>query len=239
MHTSTVAAYQNDVRRFLNWGGAIPASDRVVADYFRAHANSHKLATLKRWQVSLSKAHADKGMDDPTRSEPVDTEFRMIEQQHGRNQRSVAQLTPKQAKELLKKMGDRLIDVRDRALFLVAMSGGLSRSEIIALTVDRVRVNGEVMMVTTHTGRAVSIRLGEESFCAVRALTRWLADAGIMRGAVFQRVNRHGGLSGVPLTGHGVALVIKKRVASIGLDPALYSACSLRKAGAGSAHALQ
>jgi len=56
----------------------------------------------------------------------------------------------------------------------------------------------------------------------------WTEEAGIEEGIVFPTMDRHGNLKGNRLSGQSVALIVKKRVKQIGLDPELYSGHSLR-----------
>ncbi|MEO5331664.1 MAG: hypothetical protein H7839_06540 [Magnetococcus sp. YQC-5] len=228
---ATRAAYWGDLRRFIDWGGAIPAPEKMVATYLVEHANSHKFATLARWRVSLGKAHSAQGLTDPTKTELVNTVLRGIKQKHGREQRRVAPLTASQTSDVVNAMGDRLKDLRDKALILVGFTGGLRRSELTGLTVENLREKTGGMELTLNTGRIVMIPNGPESICPVLALQTWLNISGITSGGVFQGINRHGRLSGQPLTGHGVALVIKERVKAVGLDPTRYSGCSPRVGG--------
>ncbi|MEO5347957.1 MAG: YfdQ family protein [Magnetococcus sp. YQC-9] len=112
MKAITLAAYERDVQRFVQWGGAIPTSPKRIADYLNAHAPSHKLATLVRWLVSLGKAHQTTGMEDPTKSAVVTTVLQGIKQQHGSAQRSVARLTRTDVEAVI-----RAIDVSVRPVW--------------------------------------------------------------------------------------------------------------------------
>ena len=58
--------YRADLRRFLRWGGTLPASPDVLATYLVAHATDHAMATMQRWLVSLGRAHTSHGRPDPT-----------------------------------------------------------------------------------------------------------------------------------------------------------------------------
>lgn len=228
---ATRAAYWGDLRRFIDWGGVIPATEKMIANYLVEHANSHKFATLARWRVSLGKAHSAQGLADPTKAELIYTVLKGIKQKHGREQRRVAPLTAMQTSAVVNAMADRIKDLRDKALILVGFSGGLRRSELTALTVENLRERTGGMELSLNTGRTVMIPNGPDLICPVTALKIWLKSSGIVSGGVFQGINRHGRLSGQPLTGHGVALVIKERVKAVGLDPSRYSGCSPRVGG--------
>ena len=69
------------------------------------------------------------------------------------------------------------------------------------------------------------------------ALNEWLERAGIEDGPVYRPVDRHGNLLDGRLSGEAVSLVIKERVAAVGLDPNEFSGHSLRAGLATSAAA--
>jgi integrase len=64
--------------------------------------------------------------------------------------------------------------------------------------------------------------------CPVRAWRAWLAASGIAEGPAFRSIDRHGNLSATRLSDRAVALVVKRRAALAGLDPAAFSGHSLR-----------
>lgn len=224
---NTRAAYWGDLRRFVEWGGEVPATSKMVASYLVAHANSHKYATLARWKVSIGKSHSTQGLPDPTKTELVHAVLKGIKQKHGQDQRQVAPLTKEKIIAMVINMGERLKDKRDKALILVGFAGGLRRSDLIALQCDNLQERDEGWEIVLPKSR-VAIPNASGPVCAAKALREWLNVSEIKEGAVFQGINRHGKRSGKPLTGHGVALIVKERVQSIGLDPAHYSGFSLR-----------
>ena len=61
----------------------------------------------------------------------------------------------------------------------------------------------------------------------VAALRTWLEAAGIIDGAVFRAIDRHGRIA-TGLSDRAIALIVKRRAAAAGVDPANYSAHSLR-----------
>jgi integrase len=64
--------------------------------------------------------------------------------------------------------------------------------------------------------------------CPVRAWRAWLAASAITDGPAFRSVDRHGNLAASRLSDRAVALVVKRRAAMAGLDPARFSGHSLR-----------
>jgi integrase len=142
-------------------------------------------------------------------------------------------------------MGDSLKDVRDRALLLVGFAGGFRRSEFVAINctdIESVRQGVVIHVRRSKTdqegvGRKIGIPHGRTRWCPVAALNDWLERAGIEDGPVFRPVDRHGRVQGQRLSGEAVSLVVKERVAAIGLEPNEFSGHSLRAGLATSAAA--
>lgn len=70
--------YQSDLKRFIAWGGVIPASPALIASYLAAHGQTHAPATLQRWLVAIGKAHTTQSLPNPCKSELVHLTYRGI-----------------------------------------------------------------------------------------------------------------------------------------------------------------
>lgn len=142
--------------------------------------------------------------------------------------------------------GDRLVDVRDRALLLVAFaSGGRRRSEVSALRVEHI-VEQEPVAVDPkepegpklpcakiHLGRTKTTEADDDASVLligrpVVVLREWLERAGIAEGAVFRAVDRWGHVERRALTPQSVNLILKRRIAQAGFDVKAFSAHGLR-----------
>ncbi|MBN9245664.1 MAG: tyrosine-type recombinase/integrase [Mesorhizobium sp.] len=142
--------------------------------------------------------------------------------------------------------GERLVDVRDRALLLVAFaSGGRRRSEVAALRIEQLveqdPVPADPKDAQTPRLPCLSINLSRTKTTdsdddasvlligrPVTALKEWLERALIVEGSVFRAIDRWGHLERRALTPQAVNLILKRRVAVAGLDPMLFSAHGLR-----------
>jgi integrase len=140
-------------------------------------------------------------------------------------------------------MGDRLKDLRDRALLLVGFAGGLRRSELAAINLvdfDRVR-EGIILTIRRSktdqegVGRKIGIPFGRTIHCPVRALENWLSAARIESGPVFRPVDRQGRVSASQLSGEAVSLILRDRMIEAGFIAQGYSGHSLRAGFATSA----
>lgn len=134
----------------------------------------------------------------------------------------------------------RVIAARDAALFAVGFAGALRRSEICGLRFTDVEFLGDpadaggmylhIRRSKTDqygAGQRVAIPDGE-LIRPVSRLRRWLALSGIDGGPAFQTMRRGGRLQGKALCHSDIPRLVKRYVSAIGLDPADYSAHSLR-----------
>jgi integrase len=142
-------------------------------------------------------------------------------------------------------------DLRDRALLLVGFSsGGRRRSEIAGLRIEDVIIEPDVPTIPRETVSPLPsaatlpcrrIRLGRTKTtdadedadvfiigAPVAALDAWLAFAKITSGPVFRRIDQWENIRSEALTGQGVNLILKRRIAMAGLDPTSFSAHGLR-----------
>ncbi|AZO18904.1 integrase [Mesorhizobium sp. M2A.F.Ca.ET.043.05.1.1] len=142
--------------------------------------------------------------------------------------------------------GDRLVDVRDRAILITAFaSGGRRRSEISALRLEQLveqdpvpldpkDLDGEKLpCMSIRLGRTKTTQADSDAFVLlvgrpVRVLREWLERANISEGAVFRGIDRWGNLEKRALTPQAVNLILKRRIAEAGLDPQAFSAHGLR-----------
>jgi integrase len=135
---------------------------------------------------------------------------------------------------------------RDRALLLVCWLGAFRRSELAGLDVADVQFAREGLLIVVRRSKADQDGRGtlkalpygaSPDLCPVRALQNWIETARVDQGPLFRPVSRHGRVGESRLTGHAVALVVKRAAAAAGLDPKRLSGHSLR-AGFATAAAL-
>lgn len=240
---STQAQYLIDLSDFEAWGGKLPASPESIATFAADRAVTLAIATLTRRLAGLSKLHDAHGYVNPVRTELVRATMKGVRRTKGTAQRAAAPLMRETLFGVLKVMGDRPKDRRDKALLLIGFAAALRRSELVALTVadiQQVRQGVIVHVRRSKTdqegeGRQIAVPLGRTQWCPVRALEDWLTTSNITEGPVFRRVNWCGRVSELPMKPEAVSIVVRERVAAIGLDPRPYSGHSLRAGLASSA----
>lgn len=240
---ATRTAYRADLDRFVACGGSIPTTDLQIANYLADHAATHAPATLTRWIASIAKAHRAAGFQSPTGSELVRSTLRGIRRSHGAAQRQAKPLLRDDLFSVLDATGSSSRDVRDRALLLLGFAGGFRRCELVGLEVSDLELVRQGLVVTLRqsktdqegAGRKIGIPLGRTRWCPVAAITYWLDIAGITEGPMFRPLDRHGNVGAGRLSREAVSIVVRERVAAVGIDPAGYSGHSLRAGFATSA----
>lgn len=254
---NTMRGYRSDWREFSTWCAQhdvdpLPAAAATVTGYLSdlAHAGA-KVGTMSRRISAIKFAHQLRDLPDPTRNARVIAVWEGIRRTHGAPPEQAAPLMPPELFDVLDACPTTkvwrtpgrlpepdLAGARDRALLLVGFVAALRRSELAALTVDQVaeHPNGLVLTLprskTNQTGEHVELvvlpRAGNPARCPVTALTQWRRFAGVVDGPLFRPVGKNN------LAGHGrlhpesINTLVQKAVARAGIDPAPYSAHSLR-----------
>lgn len=241
---STLRAYRSDWEHFARWCeqhqiALLPATAETVALYLTAMAATHRPATMTRRLTAITKAHQIAGHPSPaTMQQPAVSEtLKGIRRTLGTAQRTKAPLLTAEVRRMIDALSDNLAGCRDRALLLLGFAGGFRRSELAALDVEDVIKNDDGLVVKLRRsktdpegkGREVGIPYGSNpSTCPVRALQGWKTASGIVEGALFRGVDRHGHVGMTRLHKDSIGLIVKRAAEAAGLDPALYAGHSLR-----------
>jgi integrase len=232
---SSKKAYRQDLAHFITWGGVVPCSPQVVAEYLAAHAETYSNATLSRRLVSISRAHTSQGHASPTQSDLVRATLHGIRRVHGVAQHQVSPILKADISGMVENLNG-VIGLRDKALLLVGFAGAFRRSELVAINCTDIEWVDQGMVVHIRRsktdqageGRKVGLPFARGRHCPVLALKQWLEAANITSGPLFRSVTKHGQIGEAPLSPEAVAVIVKKRAQAIGLDSAKYSGHSLR-----------
>lgn len=247
---NTKKSYQTDWKQFTAWCElhglqSLPADPQTVALYITNETHvGRKTSTIQRRLSSISQAHQAMNYDSPTLNSLVRSTWKGIKNTYGTKQEGKKPLLIEHVRVIMEILPDTLLGLRDRALILVDYAGAFRRSELVSIDMTDVEFNTDGLVVTIRrskgdqegAGEKVGIPYGSTpATCPVRALQAWLDKSGITEGAVFRSVNRHGQLQPKGLSDKAVALIVKRAVELIGLNPAEYAGHSTRSGLATSA----
>ena len=209
----------------------------------------HAPSTVRRRLALWSTLHRWRGLEGPFAIPSIRNALRLAIRaaDRPRARKSALAITRDVLDQLLATCGrGRAIDVRDRALLLLAFgSGGRRRSEIARLKIEdldeREAVPADPEAPKDEMLPVVAIRLrrtktstanaGESALVVGRpvdALRAWLTFAKIDSGAVFRPIDKWGNIGAGALDPQSVNAMIKSRCVAAGLDPAEFSAHGLR-----------
>ncbi|EQB01158.1 tyrosine-type recombinase/integrase [Sphingobium sp. HDIP04] len=223
-------ALKSDLEAFDLWCRrtgriALPATAEVVADYLVGRAgHGARPASLARYKASIAKIHQLLDLKDPTQAELVKLRLRAIRKDKGTAQRQaralrfkgpvrdVAADTPRglNLRALLDSCGDTLPELRDRALLSTAYDTGLRASELVAIDVAHIleATDPEARLLRVPRSKGDAEGEGATAFLSprsVRAITAWLAAAGIEEGPLFRRVQVRRFKAKPAVAGEGIA----------------------------------
>jgi integrase len=229
--TATQRSYASDVHHFKSYGGTIPASAEMVAEYLATFAGTSAVATLQHRLIAIHRAHIDQGLPSPVMDQLVKRTMQGIRRTFGTVQRQVKALVKDDLLEMMVLVDKQktVKAARDKALLLIGFAGAFRRSELVALRCEDVTQydNGiELLIRRSKTdqegaGRTVFIPFAKGSRCPVKALKNWIDLAGIVDGPLFRPVNRHDKVvGGNALTPQSVALIVKASVRRMAGDDA-------------------
>jgi integrase len=239
---NTRRAYRSDWRHFAAWCAAagaepLPAQPAAVALYLTQMAHTAAYATIQRRLAAISQAHRMSRLPVPAQDESVRLVMAGIRRRLGiAHAKAKRPVRVDELRLILGAVPDTLPGRRDRALLLVGFVGAFRRSELVGIDVAHIERAPAGLIVTLprrkndQDGRGTKVALPHSSaagVCPVRALDAWLEASGITAGPVF-RSCEHGRARDGRLSGTAVSSILKRYCVAVGLDPAAYSAHSLR-----------
>jgi integrase len=241
---STRRSYAQDMRHFKEWGGKVPASAGMVAEYIASCGGVAKTSTITHRLAAINRAHLDRGFESPVKAPLVKQTMEGIRRSFGVAPRRVRALVKDDLVEILVGVAKQkpLKAARDRAILLIGWAAALRRSELVALTVEDIVWHGTGCDLFIRRSKTDQRGVGQMVFvpmakskerCPVFALQAWLEMAEITSGSVFRQVSRHDYLVGDRgLTPQAVAQVVQAAVRTArGPDAASECAAHSLRAG--------
>lgn len=250
--SATRRAYRSDWRDFVRWcegsrtrsaRRALPASPDTVAlyvgDLSRATTErpARSVATIERRLSAIAYFHNGHKVPSPTDDPSVREVMKGIRRELGVAPRQKKGLSTEDLRTVVATLGDKPIEVRDRAILLMGFAGGFRRSELAGLDVEDLEDHPAGLLVRLRSsktdqeraGRKVEIVYGaDEATCPVRAARRWIDLAG-SAGPWLRPVDRHGNIADTRLSPKAIGLVVKRYMPGLEKDPRDFAGHSLRR----------
>jgi integrase len=242
---NTRRAYAADWKHFAAWCRRhafelLPPSPQTVGLYVTACASGtatpngrpNSVSTIERRLSALAWNYAQRGLPLDRTDRHIATVMAGIRNTHGAPPHQKKAVLPEDMIAMLETL-DRgsLRGLRDRAMLLIGFAGGLRRSEIVGLDLNRdetedgrgwveVLDKGIVVTLRGKTGwREVEIGQGSsDATCPVVALQTWLKLARIGHGPLFRRVTGQGKEVGADrLNDREIARLVKRAALAAGI----------------------
>ena len=209
---NTLISFKNDWNNFLafcldNNIPPLPASADTVHRYIEHMSRTRKLASLKRYIVTIGLVHRCHALADPCAKTEIRLEMKKQQLEKHDDYRNAAAFRDEHLQQLLERfeLTTKVKDIRDMAIWAVTFEAMLKRSELAALTLECVEVN--------HSG-LINLHINENiialSSVASKALQRWLVVSMISEGYVFRRIDRHGNIGNQPLDHSSIYRVFRR-----------------------------
>jgi len=230
---STRKAYASDWHIFEEWCAnrshpSLPASAEVVATFISSEAKDGRaVSTITRRLAAISRKHRDAGLDTPTGTEGVKETLRGIRNDNGVKPTQKSPITADLVRELVRLCDtDTLKGKRDRAILLLGFAGAFRRSELVALKISDLEETKEGFIVhlrrskMDQAGRGTSKAIVRGTlFCPVRAVSEWIAAAGLEgEDPLFCRVRKFGRIVAGSLSDRAIAELVKFYADKAGLE---------------------
>ena len=204
---NTERALRSDLAIWLAWcreeeRKPWPARATALVRFIDSKAECKAPATVRRYVSSICALHRAAGWKNPLDHATVRMSLRRMYRHRGRRQSQALGLTWQVREKLIGspgevgELGERLIDLRNRALLAVAYDAMLRRSELISLQVSDLMFdhNGSATLFlrsakTDPEGAGNVLFLARDTADMVRD---WLEGSGISRGPLFRAVRKNG-----------------------------------------------
>jgi len=243
---NTRKAYASDWKHFSAWCrrqnlSPLPPDPQVVGLYITACASGtaergmkpNTVSTIERRLAALSWNYAQRGEQKLDRKDrAIATVMAGIRNKHAAPPRQKEAILPEDLIGMIETLErGSLRGIRDRAMLLLGFAGGLRRSEITGLDLDRDQTEdgrgwvevfdkGALLTLRGKTGwREVEIGRGSsDATCPVAALEAWIKFARLAKGPLFRRVTGKGKDVGPDrLNDQEVARLVKKTALAAGV----------------------
>ncbi|WP_413516870.1 tyrosine-type recombinase/integrase [Photobacterium phosphoreum] len=209
---NTLVAFKNDWNSFLLFcaqhnSSPLPASAEIVHRYIKKMALTRKLASLKRYIVTIGLVHRCHALPNPCLSNEIKLAMHKQRLDKHDDYTNAYGFRDNHLHELLDSFmrSTKAKDVRDMAIWAMTFEAMLKRSEVTALTINDVEVTADGLITLSVNDNLIAL-----SDVASDAVNRWLTLAMIDSGFVFRRIDRHNNIGDNPLDHSSIYRIFRR-----------------------------
>ena len=202
----------------------VPARPAALSQYIDKIATGlvpMKASTIARRMASVALLHRAAGLPSPTRSQMVRDALNRHKRATGTITRQAMPLRTADVKKMLTCIGTTAVDLRDRALILLAHDTGMRASELLGIRVDQFQKTdqgrGLILLERPKPGASRQQLTLPISKTAAGAIEDWVEAIAMRQGPLFRGFDLAGNLRDGALSRQSYDRIIKFRASAIGL----------------------
>ncbi len=240
MHKSkadnTLKSYASDWNDFTDWCEnnnitPLPCAPEDIVNYINDLADHAKANTVSRRITAISENHIAAGFNDnnPAKDGMVRNAMRAIRREKGTFQHGKSPILM-ETMSLLADLFDAgdLVSIRDKALLFLGFAGAFRRSELVGIQMEDITFSPQGMVIFIPQskgdqlghGSQIAIPYAPDSHvCPVTAVQEWIEAANIRKGPLFRGFKRNLEPRETQLSDKAVALIVKKYMGMLGMNP--------------------
>lgn len=244
---STERRYAQALEHFeAEWGGLLPASSESVVRYLTHYGDQLATSTLRVHLAALARWHQQLGFTDPTKTSRVRDTLKGIRALHPQPVKQAEALALNELEACIAQLVEELADprlavklraARDQALILLGFWRAFRSDELSRLRIEHIQLRQtqglELFLPSSKSDRSNRGRVVKvpalKCLCPVAAYEVWLKASGLTEGALFRSIDRWGHLGEQGLNANSLSRLLRQVFLCSGVDPAGYSAHSLRR----------
>jgi integrase len=174
----------------------LPDTAETVAAFIDAQAAAGKApASIKRYAASIAAYHRSAAAPNPLLLKIATDALKRISRAHGEKQDQAHGIIDDTVVKMLDAAGNRLVDLRNKAMLTLAYTTMCRRGELVELLAEDLQADadgfGRILVrksKTDQTGQGAYVAVTGDAMHHLRA---WLDAARIESGPLFRSVNRH------------------------------------------------
>ncbi len=249
---NTLKSYSADWNDFTDWCShhevaPLPCTAETIVNYINDLADHAHANTVSRRITAISENHIAAGFqsNNPTKDGMVVNAMRAIRREKGTFQHGKAPILL-ETMSLLADLFDAgdLVSIRDKAIIFLGFAGAFRRSELVGIDMQDITFTPQGMIIFIPQSKGDQLGRGSQiavpyapdpHVCPVTAVQDWIEAANIKYGPLFRGFKRNLEPRDTQLTDKAVALIVKKYMAMLGMNPDDFAGHSLRRGFATSA----